>query len=910
MEYIFLFIFIGLPLLWLLGTLLTSKAFWEFVGSVVASGAILAAIGGLIGLFINGMNSTEGSPFMDKYGLYPSPYLNLLVWLGILIGLSFLSVLSLFLLKLILRMVKHFVLFMTGLFKSIMSIVWLLWNRESRFLNSFNSISFPILQSMVIETLRLCKVESALLRIAQNSLSRRLEIVRGHITSYKEHLDALKEVNWALGDDEVFHQFFCYCNKSHKLYLILDGLGYGKDRYTSKQCSAIIEYYVPHTRDAQCAGTNDLKGVFSDYWEKALASKISRTFTLAYLLNRSKFDKFKSTLIVTTNPSEAIEKIKHEYSLKKLNAKSKAEVERLLDREKDELRNVYSSDLFNDCEDYVGDVKPVLYDLLYSSSFDPTKSIVLTSLTEENRISFDFSKDTARIQDELKDQLAKLIDSDSIMKAKSIASQSISKLVDWSRLGYTLETAVSRSVDFDKTNNAIALAFKSKNYHLIKAALAYIYKSYDPRWVGLIPSYSTPGCISPMIAKALSNKSSLRALNYIASIKSSTSWERVLEGDFSNAVFSDDGKLAYANSSIYKLHDWVRWYKIDDFISFSAAGGVILSRSGVKRIASKKTGISDPNKSLLSISHDEKWYTTTKAVHDLNKNKHVASIESPIKVFSPDNKWMATHKAIYSTKNWKVHYELDTKGIYNLDRTAVAVFSPDSKWFSNGKKLIWVRKKNRWSYSGKTPCFSPDSKWYADSERLINLEVSRKKKTYHVAHTFDIKGISIGFSNDSQLYACDNRLYSLSPDENGSIYYDNLPSTFQCFSNDSLYLATTNEIIWIKTMKTLIQFKANNARFSPDGYFIAVSDGLYLTNKLQLLLVETAMNSLLSIKDNLNDIKITELIQIKKNLSSKQYFQGLSEEINHLIELKGRSGNDISIDKRNRDESTDISIGG
>ena len=880
------------------------------VNGLLALGVGIGLLGLALGGFINGMNSLEGTTFLFKYGLYSSPYLSLLVWLGIIIGLVIAGILTLNLLKLTFYVIKHVIIFMTEIFKSIMSIVWLLWNRESRFLNSFNSISFPILQSMVIDALRLFKVESAQQRIAQNSLSRRLEIVWGHITSYKERLDTLNEVNWALGDDEVFHQFFCYCNKSHKLYLILDGLGYGKDRYTSKQCSAIIEYYVPHTRDAQCAGTNDLKGVFSDYWEKALASKISRTFTLAYLLNRSKFDKFKSTLIVTTNPSEAIEKIKHEYSLKKLNAKSKAEVERLLDREKDELRNVYSSDLFNDCEDYVGDVKPVLYDLLYSSSFDPTKSIVLTSLTEENRISFDFSKDTARIQDELKDQLAKLKDSDSIMKAKSIASQSISKLVDWSRLGYTLETAVSRSVDFDKTNNAIALAFKSKNYHLIKAALAYIYKSYDPRWVGLIPSYSTPGCISPMIAKALSNKSSLRALNYIASIKSSTSWERVLEGDFSNAVFSDDGKLAYANSSIYKLHDWVRWYKIDDFISFSAAGGVILSRSGVKRIASKKTGISDPNKSLLSISHDEKWYTTTKAVHDLNKNKHVASIESPIKVFSPDNKWMATHKAIYSTKNWKVHYELDTKGIYNLDRTAVAVFSPDSKWFSNGKKLIWVRKKNRWSYSGKTPCFSPDSKWYADSERLINLEVSRKKKTYHVAHTFDIKGISIGFSNDSQLYACDNRLYSLSPDENGSIYYDNLPSTFQCFSNDSLYLATTNEIIWIKTMKTLIQFKANNARFSPDGYFIAVSDGLYLTNKLQLLLVETAMNSLLSIKDNLNDIKITELIQIKKNLSSKQYFQGLSEEINHLIELKGRSGNDISLDKRNRDESTDISIGG
>ena len=144
-----------------------------------------------------------------------------------------------------------------------MSIVWLLWNRESRFLNSFNSISFPILQSMVIDALRLFKVESAQQRIAQNSLSRRLEIVWGHITSYKERLDTLNEVNWALGDDEVFHQFFCYCNKSHKLYLILDGLGYGKDRYTSKQCSAIIEYLSP--RDAQCAGTNDLKGIL--VWE-------------------------------------------------------------------------------------------------------------------------------------------------------------------------------------------------------------------------------------------------------------------------------------------------------------------------------------------------------------------------------------------------------------------------------------------------------------------------------------------------------------------------------------------------------------------------------------------------------------------------------------------------------------------
>jgi|GEM_PF-4065351 len=692
---------------------------------------------------------------------------------------------------------------------------------------------------------------------------------------------------------------------------MLDELGYAKDRYTPMPYSAFIEYYVPHTRDAQCAGTNDIKGKFSEYWEKALASKISRNFTLAYLLNRSKFGKFKSILIVTTNPSEAMEKIKHEYSLKKLNAKSKAEVDRLLDREKEELRNVYSSDLFKDCKDYTSDVESVLYDFLYSSSFNPTKRIALTSLMEENRISFDFSKDHARIQDELKDQLAKLKDSDSIMKAKSIANQSISNLVDWSRLGYTLETAESRSVDFEKSYNAIALAFKSKNYHLIKAALAYIVKSYDPRWIGLIPSYSTPGCISPMIAKALSNKSSLRALNYIASIHHSTSWERVLEGDFSNALFSDDGKLAYANGSIYKLHDWVRWYKIEDFISFSVAGGVILSRSGVKRIASKETGISDPNKSLLSISHDEKWYTTTKAVHDLNKNKHFASIESPIKVFSRDNKWMATHNAIYSTKSWKVHYELDTKGIYNLDRTAVAVFSPDSKWFSNGKELVWVNKKIRWKHSGKTPCFSPDSKWYADSERLIHIEISKKKKTYSVAGNYSgIKGTSFGFSNDSQLYACDNRLYCLSPDENGSIYHDNLPSTFQCFSNDSLYLATTNEIIWIMTMKTLTQLNANKARFSPDGYFIACSDGLYLTNKLQLLLIETAMNSLLSIKDNLNDIKITELIQLKKKLSSNQYLHGLAEEIGQLIEQKGKSGNDISIDKRNRDESTDISIGG
>lgn len=821
--------------------------------------------------FVFSINSYRRTPYLIRHNIFDSIYLNILAWLGIIIGLVGIGKIIFYLFKLTIRPLKYVLLLMLDLAKSLLLLIWLLHNRESKSFYLFDSISSLSIQKIVIKVMMALNLEDALQNIAQKSLSWRIEIAQIAAPAYEGFCGFLQSIKNHLEDVEVFHQIFCYCDKSHRLYLILYGLGFSEDTDVSEALSKLCETYIPYTQDAKMIGIKEIH-TRTEFWDGALLSKTRRDFTLAYILNRTRFNKLKSSLTVADYPANTIRRIKEEYSLKKLDARDKTQVEKLLEREKNEIKKVYDASLFNNCKEFIGDINPVRFYIVYNDSeFEKTKRIDLSSVHDENIVSFDFQKDSDKIRDDLKEQLASLKDSDSIMKAKKIAENSINKQIDWRRLGYTLETIKTHTIDFDNTKAVVNLALRSKNYHLIKAALLYMSESNDPRWIDLLPIYSRPSSLNLMTIEALSNKASINALVYISYIESLHSWQRVLEGDFSNAQFSEDGRLAYANSNIYKLHDWIKWFQVDNFVSFSVGAGIIISRSKIYFIDSHELD-SVPNRlNALSIS--------------------------------PNYKWWATQNSILASKKKLKHH-------LNLPQTDVAVFSPDSKWFSNGEELIWISKKRRWDYKGKTPCFSQDGNWYADSERLVYLKPKKKKKHYYLYQELREVGSKIGFSNDSKWYGCDKRLYLIDSDVTETLTYHDLPNLFQCFSHDSLYVATTNEIIWLETMETVAKFNAQNARFSPDGYFIACSDGLYLTHKHQLLLTEIAMNSLISIKENLKNIDIKDLLKIRKNISKNDTLQFMAKEIDNLIEQQGAQGSEISIDKDNKDDSTDIIIGG
>lgn len=735
--------------------------------------------------------------------------------------------------------------------------------------------------------------------------------------SYSDFLRRWKWLVPALNDERVFKYFYQICNPSNRLYLMLCQFGYCQyQNIPYPQLTINLDSYLKYTQDAEQLEHKDIVDSFNYVWASFFQNHDDASIQLACLISRDMVNKKIKELIVVTDPSVTINEYKNEYLSRKKSASSRQEIEALLKEEEDKIKRIIDQAFLSKAHTFESGFNSENEIVSLNKPIVAGKLIDIKLLNANSFITSDIGFELSRIQSELDNNLSNIKDSDAIMKAKALATDKEKNLYDCNDLAFTLFTINPDKERLDSLEIAFELALKTTNSLLEQSVLYCIGKSENKYWVHYILEHSGLFHHYSKVLSAIYNKYSVEQLQVILSVANLSSiginqktnrdiyafsnWVRV--SSIRNGVFSYDSKWIATESGVYSTYDW---RKVSDVIN------------------------------CKSFNHDGKWLAAKLGVFTTYDWQKIPDTEYG-EFFSPDGKWLVGGNRLYSTSNWKIVKFISGEGY---------CFSPDSKWLLSkwGSHEIRVYSTSDWQEVRKISSykhfsfFSPDGKWLLGDKEVystVDWCLKFKYNNGEASLSPDGKWLVIGYSsfgNEGGIYATNNWSKKTNLCKNA------------IFSPDCKWIATEDGVNTVGKWINVANLK-NGKSFSPDGLWLTTSDGIYSTQtwqkatdivivnnysqdgvrhsldskflidekgviRMPFSLPATILNSLVYLRFNLKTDDAVKLSGLKLTLTGNPLSEVFSPILDEFINLAGKISDAVTIDRSNRVESNDVSLG-
>lgn len=294
------------------------------------------------------------------------------------------------------------------------------------------------------------------------------------ITSFYERF----RFYWGLILPKNIEYIFCVSNRVQRLYILLIAYGYLEldNKATTKEPSKDIDLYIPFVEDAAALCLTYISERFTSLWNLALEKKTKELFTLAYLVDRDKFDRVIKNMVVVEDNKVTIVKqdIERKYLSMKLQATSQAEVGGVIEQQKNEEDRLVAKSLLQHLKGF--DEKGIWF--LHEGDSTRNKVNVtgkrmldLTALQHDCRITLRYDQDIRSIDSQLANQIIHMMDPNAVTKAKSLAQSEKGKLIPYDDFLYSVQNINPLSEHTDTLLSVVETAVKTDDDGLIIAVI-------------------------------------------------------------------------------------------------------------------------------------------------------------------------------------------------------------------------------------------------------------------------------------------------------------------------------------------------------------------------------------------------------------------------------------------------------
>ncbi len=784
----------------------------------------------------------------------------------------------------------------------------------------------------------------------------------GFNSFFSKYFDIIKLIKT---NESLFQKFFSSLSGKYKLYFFLSHFNLKRFlpalEYSQKYKNLLI--YFDKIGDCVSYKLDNFSKLFEEVYSVAQKEKSIELFRLAYLLDKKKYQQklkyIETKLIISNDLSFSRRNLDKRYSGLINNATQKQEVERLINEKKQEIKSLYSKEIYDLQNNILFFPKPIKKNDFAEQEKNVTNKIYkfnLEHILKEYTIVENVENSKSLINSNLKRQLEYLEDANEIMKLKNRANKNIDSLVSIKDFCHIVECLKPNLTDKPQVINILGKILSETKFEQVrKAILIFSAKSTNRLWLKYIHKISYLQKLQSDILNSIKNKFSTWNLKFLSKISNLTNNSirkiRTLNGHsrrISSVSFSRDGQTlaSYSDDRTIKLWDVATGREIKaisgNFPVFSPEGQILASCGG---------------------EEIKLW--------DVATGREIKAISGNFPVFSPEGQILASCGG-EEIKLWNVTTGREIKTLRgHSDYICSVSFSPDGQTLAScsGEEIkLWdvATGKEIKTISGHSPVFSPDGHTLASVDyctiKLWNVATGKEIKALS-GHSNDIKSVS--FSPDGQILASGSRdktvklwdvgagreiktlghsdhinSVSFSPDSkilasvsnDGTIKLWNVATGKEIktlsghspvFSPDGQTLASVDywtiklwNVATGKEIKTLSGHSNDikSVSFSPDSKILAfVSDdktiklwdlSLYL--KAQLVLI----NHLLyfTLNPSVEDIK--DLIEFKNNIHKlpSNMQKPIENIVNNIIEKAGKESKTIEISSENKPESKDIEI--